>query len=72
MQSDSAFSVLAVSIPEAARRLGVSKAHLYRIIQSDKSFPKVKPVGTRSRRIKLTELEAWFDAKGEGEHATSR
>lgn len=64
MRSEFPMPVLAISIPDAARRLGISRASLYRLIEADATFPIIRQVGKRCKRIKLTELEAWLDATG--------
>ena len=52
----------ALSVAEAARLLGVSPSHIYRLMASDHTFPKLRKVGGASR-IDPRELREWFDAQ---------
>ena len=54
--------VFGVTVAEAARLLGVSPSHVYRLIASDPTFPKLRKVG-RASRLDPQELREWYDAQ---------
>ena len=54
--------VFGVTVAEAARLLGVSPSHIYRLIASNPTFPKLRKVG-RASRLDPQELREWFDAQ---------
>jgi len=54
--------VFGVTVAEAARLLGVSPSHIYRLIASDPTFPKLRKVG-RASRLDPQELREWYDAQ---------
>jgi len=57
---------LAISVASAARRLGLSRATLYRLAKDDPTFPTMRRLGKRATRIKLADLTAWLDGKSGG------
>lgn len=59
-------AVLAISVASAARRLGLSRATVYRLAKDDPTFPKIRRLGKRAARIKFDDLTAWLDAQQEG------
>ena len=54
--------IFGVTVAEAARLLGVSPSHIYRLIASDPTFPKLRKVG-RASRLDPQELREWFDSQ---------
>ncbi len=58
--------IVAVSVGEAAQRLGISRASLYRVL-SVPGFPSLKLGGRRL--IPLAALDAWLAAEGERQAA---
>jgi excisionase family DNA binding protein len=65
-------TVLAISVASAARRLGLSRASVYRLVKDDPTFPKIFRLGKRAARIKLDDLTAWLDAQQGGEDGPPR
>jgi excisionase family DNA binding protein len=63
--------VFGVTIAEAARLLGVSPSHIYRLIASDPTFPKLRKVG-RASRLDPQELREWYDAQLVSRHSGHR
>lgn len=56
-------SVLAVSIPAAAKLAGISRALLFRLL-ADGNGPRTLAIGRR-RLVMVADLEAWLLAKRE-------
>jgi excisionase family DNA binding protein len=65
-------AVLAISVASAARRLGLSRATLYRLAKDDPTFPTIRRLGKRAARIKLAELTDWLDTKTGGANGPPR
>jgi excisionase family DNA binding protein len=65
-------AVLAISVASAARRLGLSRASVYRLVKDDPTFPKIRRLGKRAARIKLDDLTAWLDAQRGGSDGPPR
>ena len=66
-----ALAVFGVSVPEAARLLGVSVSHVYRLAASDPSFPQIGKVG-RASRYDPQELRESYDAQILSRHSGHR
>ena len=66
---NTALEVFGVSVQEAARLLGVSPSHVYRLAATDPTFPKLRKVG-RASRYDPHEVREWFDAQRVGPKST--
>jgi excisionase family DNA binding protein len=57
-----ALEAFGVSVQQAARLLGVSPSHVYRLAAKDPTFPRYRRVGGGTR-FDPRELREWFDAQ---------
>ena len=53
---------IAISIAECARLMDVTRKHVYKLINTDPTFPRPFKVG-RCTRILLSELQEWLANK---------
>lgn len=47
----------------AARRLGISKSTLWRLVRNDPDFPRPIRLGPRTTALRLSDLDAWVDRR---------
>jgi predicted DNA-binding transcriptional regulator AlpA len=63
---ENSLTKLAVSIASAARLLEMSRASVYRIHETDPTFPRIRKFGRRASRLLLADLEKWAQRQAGG------
>ena len=56
-----------LSVEEAAEYLGIASCTLYKLMDTDPTFPEFRPVGVKRRIIPRKALDKWLE-----EHAVKR
>lgn len=52
-----------LSASQVSIHLGVSRVTIWRYLKNDQSFPRPIAFGTRTRRWRLLEIEAWLQSR---------
>ena len=53
--------VLLLNVPEVCRRIGLSRPSIYRLLETDPTFPKPTYPARRAPRWRSDEIAAWIE-----------